>query len=160
MAGLVTGLGEIYDVGYTSAKHGCVALTRSFATSKPNVYASEGIKAYAICPFFADTALVRESVNISDLSKKIKGRVLTVNEVGHAMEHSLKVDENGACYVVYPDCPPFPFPDNNMALCLAMIGFGTHLAGPLSLENFNFKHFLAFIMVILVFIYFFLGFIF
>ena len=37
MAGLATGLGTINEVGYTAAKHGVVALTRSFETSKPSV---------------------------------------------------------------------------------------------------------------------------
>ena len=55
MAGLVTGLGEITEAGYTVSKHGTVALTRSFKDCKPNVEFSEGIKAYAICPYFADT---------------------------------------------------------------------------------------------------------
>ena len=81
MAGLVTGLGAIQEAGYTVSKHGTVALTRSFKDCVPNVEHSEGIKAYAICPFFADTNLVKESVSIDDLQKKIKGRVLTVNEV-------------------------------------------------------------------------------
>ena len=44
MAGLATGLGTINDVGYTAAKHGVVALTRSFDTSKPSVEATEGVK--------------------------------------------------------------------------------------------------------------------
>ena len=55
MAGLATGLGSINDVGYTAAKHGVVALTRSFESSKPSVESGEGIKSYAICPYFADT---------------------------------------------------------------------------------------------------------
>ena len=59
MAGLATGLGSINDVGYTAAKHGVVALTRSFDTSKPSVEATEGVKSYAICPYFADTNLVK-----------------------------------------------------------------------------------------------------
>ena len=55
MAGLATEHGSINNVGYTAAKHGVVALTRSFESSKPSVEASEGIKSYAICPYFADT---------------------------------------------------------------------------------------------------------
>ena len=81
MAGLVTGLGEITEAGYTVSKHGTVALTRSFKDCKPNVEFSEGIKAYAICPYFADTQLVRDAIPINDLEKKIKGRVLTIQEV-------------------------------------------------------------------------------
>ena len=160
MAGIATGLGSIQEVGYTASKHGVVSFTRSFGTSKPNVYHSEGIKAYAICPFFADTNLVKESININDLTKRIKTRVLTVEEVGHAMEMSLKNDENGACWVVFPDCPPFVMPDVNLNLCKAMIGFGQKIAGPMSLETFNGKHFFAFVFIFLACFYYFLGFIF
>ena len=90
MAGLVTGLGEIKDAGYTVSKHGTVALTRSFKDSKPNVELAEGIKAYAICPYFADTQLVRSSIAIDDLQKKIKGRVLTIQEVTTKISMHLK----------------------------------------------------------------------
>ena len=75
MAGLATGLGSINDVGYTAAKHGVVALTRSFDTSKPSVEATEGVKAYAICPYFADTNLVKGLV----LSKVGSLNLNTVN---------------------------------------------------------------------------------
>ena len=153
MAGLATGLGNINEVGYTASKWGTVAFTRSFATAKPNVASTEGIKAYAICPYFADTSLVRESVAIDDLQKRIKGRVLTVNEVGHAFEKSLEVDQTGACYVVFPDCPPFQFPDANMGLMFGMIAFGHKLAAPLGLETFNVKHFGIAVMALLLMFY-------
>merc|ERR1712241_398332 len=108
MAGLATGLGSINDVGYTAAKHGVVALTRSFDTSKPSVEATEGVKSYAICPYFADTNLVKESVTIEDLARRIKGRVLTVTEVGHAFDLSLKLDKNDTCYCnISNDSPLF-----------------------------------------------------
>ena len=59
-----TGLG-INDVGYTAAKHGVVALTRSFESSNSNVEASEGIKAYALCPYFADTGqCISKNINV------------------------------------------------------------------------------------------------
>merc|ERR1712200_325213 len=140
MAGLATGLGSINDVGYTAAKHGVVALTRSFDTSKPSVEASEGVKAYAICPYFADTSLVKESITIEDLTKRIGTRVLTANEVGHAFDLSLKLDNNGACYVVYPDIPPFSLPSTNLATLGALIGFGRLFGAPMGLETFNEKH--------------------
>ena len=53
---------------------------------------SEGIKAYALCPAFADTQLVRDSIKmyghskIEDLEKIIKVRVMDVSEVGHAFD--------------------------------------------------------------------------
>ena len=53
---------------------------------------SEGIKAYALCPVFADTQLVRDSIKlygkskIEDLEKETKVRVMDVSEVGHAFD--------------------------------------------------------------------------
>jgi NAD(P)-dependent dehydrogenase (short-subunit alcohol dehydrogenase family) len=81
MAGLMTGLGKLDDVGYTMAKWGVVALTRSFEDAKPNPYKLEGIKAYAICPWFADTQLVRDTIALDELREKTKTRILTVTEV-------------------------------------------------------------------------------
>jgi len=153
MAGLATGLGSINDVGYTAAKHGVVALTRSFETAKPNVEASEGVKAYALCPYFADTSLVKESGTIDELERRIKGRVLTVNEVGHAFDLSLKLDKTGACYVVYPDCPPFAIPSTNMAVLGASIGFGHYLGAPMGFETFNGTHVIIAIALILLCVY-------
>lgn len=153
MAGIATGLGTIQDVGYTSSKHGVVALTRSFATSKPNVELSEGVKCYAICPFFADTALVKESTNISDLERRIKGRVLTVTEVGHAFEKSLEIDTNGAAWVVYPDCPPFIMPDVGIDLCKLMILVGTKIAGPWSFDTFDYRLLMLSLIGVLFFIW-------
>jgi hypothetical protein len=99
------------------------------------------------------SALVKESVTIEDLTRKIKGRVLTVNEVGHAFDLSLKIDQNGACYVVFPDCPPFPMPNPNMPTLGAMIAFGKYFGGPLSLETFNGKHVILAAVLILLFLY-------
>ena len=46
-----------------------------------NPWKSDGVKAYALCPWFAPTELVKESVGIAELEKKIKTRVLTIEEV-------------------------------------------------------------------------------
>ena len=173
LAGIFTGLGGIQEVGYVMSKHGVVALTRSFEDAHPKVINSDGIKAYAICPYFANTQLVKESVAIDDLSKKIKGRVLTVNEVsynqflifkivpfeldviqvGHALDHSLKLDINGACYAVYPDCPVFRVPNMTPKFAIAMIGFGQQVAAPLGIEDFTLKHLFALALVVLAFVY-------
>ena len=66
----------INDVGYPIAKHGVVALTRSFKTIMPSIEASEGIKCYAICPYFANTQLVTDRIAIADLEKQFKNRDL------------------------------------------------------------------------------------
>ena len=39
------------------AKHGIVALTRAFKFGEPKVYDTDGIKCFALAPWFADTAL-------------------------------------------------------------------------------------------------------
>ena len=72
---------NIDGVGYVMAKHGVVALTRCFEDSSPTVSSSEGIKAYALCPYFADTQLVRSAINIDSLERAGNARVLTVEEV-------------------------------------------------------------------------------
>ena len=62
---------------------------------------SEGIKAYALCPAFADTQLVRDAIKmygqstIKDLEKTIKNRVMDVSEVGHAFDLRLLVALKG-----------------------------------------------------------------
>ena len=72
---------NIDGVGYVMAKHGVVALTRCFEDSSPTVSSSEGIKAYALCPYFADTQLVRSAINIDSFEQAGNARVLTVDEV-------------------------------------------------------------------------------
>ena len=101
--------------------------------------------------FFA--ALVKESITIEDLTKTLKGRVLTINEVGDAFDLSLKMDKNGACYVVYPDCPPFQMPNPNMPILFAMIAFGQYLGVPLRFETFKGKHVFLAILMIVLFVY-------
>ena len=55
--------------------------------------------------------VIVEEEEESEQPKQIKRKVPTVNEVEHAFELSLKLDKNGACYVVFPDCPPFGSPN-------------------------------------------------
>ena len=83
----------------------------------------------------------------------IKGRVLRVEEVGHAFDQSLKHDKNGACYVVFPDCPPFLMPYNNMETLKVMVGFGHYLGVPLGLETFNGKHVIIALSLMILFAY-------
>ena len=70
---------------------------------------SEGIKAYALCPVFADTQLVRDSIKlygkskIEDLEKETKCRVMDVSEVGHAFDLRLL----GAIKVVFSKAKNF-----------------------------------------------------
>ena len=47
-----------------------------------------------------------------DIEKKFNKRVLTVSEVGHGFEETLKIDQNGGCVILYPDVAPFLMPAN------------------------------------------------
>ena len=52
------GLGIIEHMGYNMAKHGVVALTKGFKFAEPKVYDTDGIKCYALAPYYVDTNLV------------------------------------------------------------------------------------------------------
>ena len=92
------------------AKHGIVALTRGFKFSEPNVYDMEGIKCFALAPWYADTALLHSWVesakekpgswtyegkslsSIDDIKKAGQMRILTVHEVGQGLIKALEYD--------------------------------------------------------------------
>ena len=74
---------NIDEAGYTMAKSAVVALTRSFAQKGRNgPWKKDGIKAFALCPWFADTELVRNAgFDQKLMEKKTNYRILTVSEV-------------------------------------------------------------------------------
>jgi hypothetical protein len=92
------------------AKHGIVALTRGFKFSEPKVYDTEGIKSFALAPWYADTALLHSWVesakekpgswtyegkslsSIDDIKKAGQMRILTVHEVGQGLIKALEYD--------------------------------------------------------------------
>ena len=92
------------------AKQGIVALTRGFKFSEPKLYDTEGIKCFALAPWFADTALVHSWVksakekpgswtyegkslsSIDDIKKAGQMRILTVHEVGQGLIKALEYD--------------------------------------------------------------------
>ena len=82
MAGLLEGMRNIEEAGYTMAKSAVVSLTRSFAQrGSKGPWRRDGIKAFALCPYFANTQLVSSTTDIKALEAKFKTRVLTVKEV-------------------------------------------------------------------------------
>ena len=90
------------DPGYSVAKGGAVAFVRSMA---PRL-AAQGITISAICPGFADTAIIdplREEFDSAGFP------VLTAGEVAEAMLAAWAGAEPGAAYVVQPGVGAIPY---------------------------------------------------
>ena len=90
------------DPGYSVAKGGAIAFVRSMA---PRVV-GDGITMSAICPGFADTAIIdplREEFAAADFP------VLSAGEVAEAMLAAWAGAEPGAAYVVQPGVGAVPY---------------------------------------------------
>jgi len=90
------------DPGYSVAKGGAIAFVRSMA---PRL-AAEGTTISAICPGFADTAIIDP---IRDEFDKAGFPVLTAEEVADAMVMAWTSAEPGAVYVVQPGVGTVPY---------------------------------------------------
>merc|ERR1711997_447481 len=125
------------------------------------MYENEGIKCYALAPWFADTNLVRSSLKQSSenpglwtrsgqsmttvevLEKSTKMRVLNVHEVGAALMKSLQYDKNGALYVIMPDAPLIEYPINETLEFYGVVMAALKIGAPLNIELFTYKHFMV-----------------
>jgi NAD(P)-dependent dehydrogenase (short-subunit alcohol dehydrogenase family) len=90
------------DPGYSVAKGGAVAFVRSMA---PRL-AAENITITAICPGFADTAIIdplREEFEAAGFP------VLSADEVADAMLAAWAQGESGAAYIVQPGIGAVPY---------------------------------------------------
>ena len=97
---------------------------RSYAAcSRPKPWEDDQIKAYAVCPWFANTDLVKETAEISAIEKKTKVRVLKVEEVGDAFDQSLEADTNGGVFMVFPGVPVIQFPELNQLFIIPVIAY-------------------------------------
>jgi NAD(P)-dependent dehydrogenase (short-subunit alcohol dehydrogenase family) len=99
LAGL---LGVAFDPIYGANKHGVVGLVRAIGQSWPNV----GIRVNAICPGFADTAIVdpmREVLAEGGIT------LLTVDAVVDAFMAALTSGQSGECWYVQPGRESEPF---------------------------------------------------
>ncbi|MGY1633688.1 SDR family oxidoreductase [Geodermatophilus sp. SYSU D01186] len=90
------------DPGYSVAKGGAVAFVRSMA---PRLTA-EGITMTAVCPGFADTAIIDP---IREEFEKAGFPVLTAEEVADAMVAAWASGEPGAAYIVQPGVGAVPY---------------------------------------------------
>jgi NAD(P)-dependent dehydrogenase (short-subunit alcohol dehydrogenase family) len=90
------------DPGYSVAKGGAVAFVRSMA---PRL-AGENIAITAICPGFADTAIIDP---IREEFEKAGFPVLTAEEVADAMIAAWASGEPGSAYIVQPGIGAVPY---------------------------------------------------
>ena len=101
---------------------------RSYAKcSEPKPWEDDDIKAYALCPWFADTDMIKGTKGTNDTYQKRREklysyfRVLSVEDVGSAFEQVLDADNNGGIFVVFPDVPIIKFPDLNEIFLIPLI---------------------------------------
>jgi NAD(P)-dependent dehydrogenase (short-subunit alcohol dehydrogenase family) len=90
------------DPGYSVAKGGAVAFVRSMA---PRL-TGDGISITAICPGFADTAIIDP---IREEFEKAGFPVLTADEVADAMIAAWTSGEPGAAYIIQPGIGAVPY---------------------------------------------------
>jgi NAD(P)-dependent dehydrogenase (short-subunit alcohol dehydrogenase family) len=90
------------DPGYSVAKGGAIAFVRSMAPRLER----EGITISAICPGFADTAIIDP---IRGEFEKAGFPVLTADEVADAMIAAWTSAEPGAAYVIQPGIGAVPY---------------------------------------------------
>ena len=90
LAGFLEGMRNIEEAGYTMAKSAVVALTRSFGQKgRQGPWRRDGIKSFALCPWFANTTLVSNTQDIKKLEERMKIRVLTVSEVSFSIFYQI-----------------------------------------------------------------------
>ena len=95
--------------------------------AKPKPWEDDKIKAYALCPWFADTQLFSDSKGVNETEKESREslsnrfRVLTVEDVGDAFEEAIEADDNGGVFMVFPDSPIIKFPELNQLFIIPVI---------------------------------------
>ena len=126
--------------GYSVAKFGNVILTRMFPYFNPKP-SDDGVKTYALCPYFVPTRLVLEEygkeISTEDAKRKAaedifnfgKSRMLVKEEVGEAMIHSLKRDTDGSVYFIFPGLPLIEVPDSGIPLITILYAVGKVAVG-------------------------------
>jgi NAD(P)-dependent dehydrogenase (short-subunit alcohol dehydrogenase family) len=92
---------------YGATKHAVVGLVRSLGPA----LAADGVRINALCPGFADTALVED---IREWVDAVGAPLLTVADVVDAFMSVVASDEVGQCWFVQPGRPSEPFAFRNV----------------------------------------------
>jgi NAD(P)-dependent dehydrogenase (short-subunit alcohol dehydrogenase family) len=99
LAGLT---GTPYDALYSANKHAVVGLVRSLGPA----LAEEGIRLNAICPGFAESALIEP---LRDMIAATGVPIIPAEQVAAAVVELFAGDAAGECVVVQPGREPLPF---------------------------------------------------
>jgi NAD(P)-dependent dehydrogenase (short-subunit alcohol dehydrogenase family) len=99
LAGLT---GTPYDVLYSANKHAVVGLTRSLGPP----LAEEGIRFNAVCPGFAESAIIEP---IRELIAASGVPIIPAEQVAAAVVELFAGDAAGECVVIQPGREPIPF---------------------------------------------------
>jgi NAD(P)-dependent dehydrogenase (short-subunit alcohol dehydrogenase family) len=100
LAGL---MGMSLDPIYTLTKHAVVGYVRAMAP----LLVEQGIRIHAICPGFADTALVVPELRDWIAEQGIP--LMTTEQVAEAMLHAARAEETGGVWVVQPGREPIRY---------------------------------------------------
>lgn len=124
-AGLVNGLSFEKHQQYHASKFGVVSYSRHFGDSHPsdNPWNVDKIKCYAICPWFVDTAMIRDPTTTPGQKEALDGllakmRALKPSEVVDVCINSLADDANGSVRIVFPGIPAMKMPNFNPGLII------------------------------------------
>lgn len=99
MAGIVA---PAFDPVYVANKHAVVGLVRSLGA----IYGPQGIRVNALCPSFADTAILGE---LRPVLAEQHFPILEVSDVVEAFLGIVDSDSSGECWFVVPGRPSEPF---------------------------------------------------
>jgi len=133
LAGVTQGFSEQHHQ-YQVAKHGCVAITRSFGSAQ--VSKKTGIAHVGIAPWFADTGIL-DGLDKEKLKKKIVLDFVTVGRVGEALELAVRDRRSGGLVAVMPGCPLTYWPDPTATPAVAVVYLTSRLAGLLGFNTLS-----------------------
>jgi len=95
------GFDTVVENVYQVTKHGVRALVRTLAVDK--MYQQDRVRTVAICPWYADTNLVRTNVGNMDRIQKDHGiRMLRPSEVGDGFERLVVEGQTGDMLAIMP----------------------------------------------------------
>jgi len=105
---------------YFAGKHAVLSMTRTLGSR--DVFQETGVKVQAICPCFADTAIIDDKDGGAKYREQLAATtgILAVEEVAEGFMQLVQNCGNGAAVIVYPNSPPLVWHDTNFGAVLAL----------------------------------------